>query len=470
MNIFEVKKWLDENLSHNDHIKESDIDKWYETMVSQGDHEIIWHLERLKGIGGSEIGSIIKAHLGIAVNNKHYLSPIKSATQIAKEKFLMTSSIRQNAPMVIGSYLEPYADRMYLEMLRGEGHKVEIVNAAAITKRPSTIKWLVGNPDRVLKIDGKLVVVDYKVMVGSHDHVVNKVPEQYAWQLKHYRLCLQQNYGLKVDKMILVPMVVNKKMNFELLPNEVFTDEQQTKLLIAAGNRFWMDVEQGIVPEPQEKKETPVNDLSAQINDKSYDYTIYQTIGNLARRQADKIKATIADTLYLQGTGNYEANNLLKIESADSINYQEVLERTNLKKDDYISYGDGIDPKLAVEVVKKHNLAKECRPVIYDKPKIDKALADKNIDISEHLVPTVKFMIIRDKSSPIINEFNEKAQKNLNLLYEQMLEARPEVIEVPDTSAKKPPTKDSAKPKAKKDNNNKISDSEDEIDLSTLSY
>jgi len=99
---------IKDELPQAQHIKKEDAKVWYDSVAQYDPERLNWHFERLKGLGGSDIGEIAAWKLGV-------FNIFKTPRDIIDEKLLRKSVEPQNNNMRRGTYLEPVIQQIFLE-------------------------------------------------------------------------------------------------------------------------------------------------------------------------------------------------------------------------------------------------------------------------------------------------------------------------------------------------------------------
>lgn len=228
-----------DNLPQRQFIDDTHARAWIDQVVDQEPDRAFWHIDRLKGIGGSEIGVLLGAENGD-------FHPFSDGRQITKQKLLLEGLTPPNGDLKRGTMMEDMAENLYFDQIAKRGAKSiltedlkAIINAYHNEEHP----WLVGNPDGIIQEkNGDIYIVDYKVPMPSQiDHIQSVgVPFYYEAQLHHYKLILDglKDFGLNVKGLKLCPL--NLK-TFEVEEYDVPIREELLDDILEAGDKYWND-------------------------------------------------------------------------------------------------------------------------------------------------------------------------------------------------------------------------------------
>lgn len=228
-----------DDLPQRQFIDDTHARAWIDQVVDQEPDRAFWHIDRLKGIGGSEIGVLLGAENGD-------FHPFSDGRQITKQKLLLEGLTPPNGDLKRGTMMEDMAENLYFDQIAKRGAKSiltedlkAIINAYHNEEHP----WLVGNPDGIIQEkNGDIYIVDYKVPMPSQiDHIQSVgVPFYYEAQLHHYKLILDglKDFGLNVKGLKLCPL--NLK-TFEVEEYDVPIREELLDDILEAGDKYWND-------------------------------------------------------------------------------------------------------------------------------------------------------------------------------------------------------------------------------------
>ena len=151
-------------------------------------------IERLRGFGGSEIGTLVSERRG-------EYDPFATAREICQQKLLLATA-EVSDPYELGSLqrgtdLEPVI-RAYFHRMTG----AEVLSDALHTlqqHRHQRHEWMLYTPDDLVQLHGFTLLIDYKAPF----EVPTAVPFRHGCQLHQGRL-LAEDAGLRIDNMMIV--------------------------------------------------------------------------------------------------------------------------------------------------------------------------------------------------------------------------------------------------------------------------
>lgn len=194
-------------LPQSDHIDQEQSVDWLKKTIKWHPNKVDWLTTRLNGLGGSEIGAVLR---GLIPEYGH-LDGFSSIDKVVKSKLLQRLPEFETPEMRRGIMLEPLARATFLARYKAKRDKHALaVVAAAITDKE--YPWLKGNPDDIVIMpDSKRYVVDYKVPSA----IPSETPFDYKCQLNHYSLIAKRN-GIDIDGLIIVNLDLAPDMGLAL--------------------------------------------------------------------------------------------------------------------------------------------------------------------------------------------------------------------------------------------------------------
>lgn len=274
-------------------INPNHLQPWIEEVERIDPDRLPWHVRRLSGIGGSEIGVLVGQLRG-------YFHPHVSAPQLVRSKLLIDLPVEPDGPMMRGQIMEEPSRNIYRKQILERFPKAKprddiIKNLGNF--RDSKYPWLIGTPDEVMEMEpGKIWIVDYKC--PSQDVVdayqTSGVPFYYSAQLHHYRYIAEQ-MGYKISGLQLAAL--NWK-SFGIDTWDVPYDPLLEQDCLFAGTHYWNNfVLTGEIPYAgTSKKFGNATDLPENLVVSAVDYATYRHIANYFSKLADNISDTIQNS------------------------------------------------------------------------------------------------------------------------------------------------------------------------------
>lgn len=240
------------------HIKPENMFKWLEAIASFDAPRIGWHIKRLYGIGGSEIGKLMHAAY-------EKFNPFGSAYDIYTDKLMITHPSEPNHHMSRGTNMEDHIGNSFRRQANASTAKEAIATFSTIKIKDHF--WLNGNPDDLVyfgsdyKPENGLWLVDYKA--PDKEGFIEKYDKEgvnfdYVCQLHHYRACaLQAGSDFKIKGLLLVSWD-KSKFGFDLSPEglsnldldvrQVPFDADLHDNMLKHGDALWSDIVNGRKP------------------------------------------------------------------------------------------------------------------------------------------------------------------------------------------------------------------------------
>lgn len=284
------------SLPQTKHINEFDMHLWLDSVIENEPDRLKWHVRRLQGIGGSEIGAIWMSKRGIYhpfQSNKDVVESklLKQAPQVAEGNLLRGSELED-------AILRPLFRRLMTKKYAEEGKEIKFRDDLfplfmEYKDSDKRLSWLVGSPDEIMEVNGEIIIIDYKApttkTIASLDgYKENEAPIYYEAQLHHYAT-IGQKLGLNVSKTMLASYVYDKH-DFDLRHVEVRSDFQQE--LLYDGTEYWENyVCKGIVPTPVKGSTfTREVELEERVMNEIMRYAALSSVMNNAKRERDQIQ------------------------------------------------------------------------------------------------------------------------------------------------------------------------------------
>ncbi len=229
-------------------MKEQDIQKWLENIMANEPERVVWHANRLRGFGGSEIGVLVadmRNRKASSLDTSYHT--FKSAREIIQEKLCITPPTRDeddnSDDIKRGIIGEPWLIERLLEQLNQETEETVTVDHDTMNAMKGTVvnsehPWLVGNIDLSLICGNTRLLTDIKwPRAGSAAINSRVIPFTYACQFEQYRL---------VAKSLPVPVDFNNAIlasfdsdEFRFHLGAVPHDAELSADILKAGDYFW---------------------------------------------------------------------------------------------------------------------------------------------------------------------------------------------------------------------------------------
>lgn len=274
------------------HIHPDTAQEWIDTLTVTEPGRIAWHIRRLAGFGGSDMGVLIAEQYG-------QMSPFLTARDIIADKLCLRAPQPPTGDMERGMDTEAICRRKFRALydLRPHPAAPALMRSFATTGLAKKHPWLVGNPDDILiDEEGGVWLVDYKTPADPNtiqDWQQTEIPIYYKAQLHHYRLILEAA-GIAVDHMALVPFSVK---DWSPVMAYVPLDEQLCRDILTVGDAMWArHVLAGCLPEPPELKQIVRHrDIPAEVGEIVARFALAKHIELSSSRRVDDLKRQLMD-------------------------------------------------------------------------------------------------------------------------------------------------------------------------------
>lgn len=302
------------SLPHRHVLKDEDVARWvahihsdacrHTTVQDERERILMFHLNRLAVIGGSDIGTLIATRFpdkyetdGVFVDDW-----FRNDTDIINEKLCrgLPESADDNHHLKRGIEGEKYAIAKTIQTFKQYTPDVNIDEQAMELMRSRlnhpNMPWLEGNPDLILQVAGKRILIDIKCpAAGKARTFQEKLNFDYVAQLHHYNLVgKSHNPPIHFDTMVISAFDWDEHKCY------LTTVEHNPALeadLITTGNYYYQQhILTGIVP---------YNEISSTPTESAFDYpdTIKEVIHRIS---ANKIKKRIAENAILDDKARLE--------------------------------------------------------------------------------------------------------------------------------------------------------------------
>lgn len=265
-------------------IDQGNMKEWYNLVCTNEPHRLVWHLNRLANIGGSEIGVLVAKAMGLP--QPFDVTP----DDLYQAKMMITAPGAPEEAMAFGATREIETQAAFEVMAFGAGWRraTEIIEAFDVRANDSGLAGGLGySPDDCFfDANGNIVLVDYKTPYRKMPDEEG-MPIGYASQLHQGKLIIDREIktklGLDVDvAMLLVygihpeSWIQGRTRELQLLPFDIDYNEQITQEIIRAEQTFFPSyVLKGVSPAEESKLKAEelaveirrMGDLRAQIEE-----------------------------------------------------------------------------------------------------------------------------------------------------------------------------------------------------------
>lgn len=187
-------KRIAESLPQFSLIEPSAIDSWLQRVLKYQPDKAEWLVGRLAGIGGSEIGAVIR---GVKDLNE---SGFSTLDRVVSEKLMLRLPMRQTVHMTRGNVLEELAMLAFKYRYKAVDDGAAMKQLRGAPKRAG-YEWLVGNPDLIVRIGSQRILVDTKVP----NNYSEDIEFDYSAQVHHYDLMCRMA-SIKNDAMVIAKL------------------------------------------------------------------------------------------------------------------------------------------------------------------------------------------------------------------------------------------------------------------------
>lgn len=391
---------------------------WVERVLRADPKRLLWHVDRLMGFGGSEVGTLVCENEGMG------RAMFTTARKIVMSKLLIAAPEMSNATMTIGSVMEPLVqEAFHREMAKYECHTDEAAYAAinalqSLDRNFSRVRpWLVGNPDDIVLLNGKRFLVDYKCTTEKEKEFGDAwsdnfdVFADYEYQLHDYDLILEEA-GYPVDGMLLAKYVVDAQGYFSLRIGKVDFDPLKRAQILRAGDAAWMLRCRGDLPPYPEFKRVDLiaeNPEASGLIPVAEQFYAYDALAKRASKIADELKETIKKEV-----GKYAPGQVTSLALADllGMSLKPVLDVDRVRE----TFGsevlgeakkpggadiDKLQSKLTELAIRcdldPTQVIDECRGVTLDEERLDAHMREKGADPDAFRTLAVTVRIKADK-------------------------------------------------------------------------
>lgn len=407
----DIKDFI-ENLPQARAIEERDSARWLDRTASldvRGDgsidtaiSQLWWHMKRLRGIGGSDIGDIMSYRMG---ETPGFNTP----------KELYASKVMRLAPTNGDSYtrrgikLEDFVAELFLEDYDVERDQKTIDKIALKSGTLKGYEFLIGNiDDAVVDDEGFAYIVDYK----APSEVPSEPPFAYIAQLHLYDLIL--NDGETPSNRM--ADVFLDYASGKVVPKEVPRDDELSENIKNLGLEFWSAVCDPNVKElpsvwSTNQKEiisdvtiTPEEiDELAEIEEMAFSIKALETeLANLKGKMQEKAQGIVASSFGLKNgiaKSDLTIRSTLKIKDPDALTslLKDRVDIESLMKSSASFDNDKVKEFLMAENVSLEHFRKKN----FDEVKVISLLEELGFDPQEYVSQSISAYPKTSKSAKL---------------------------------------------------------------------
>jgi hypothetical protein len=314
------------------YINDIDMHRWLDKVMEYDPERLSWHVRRLRGFGGSEIGTLW-------MSQRDLFHPFHSCTDVVNDKLLKNLPLEPDGNLERGSMLEE-------PILRVKYRAIMTKKYADLGKtvrfrddlfplfnhyrdQDPSLSWLNGTPDEIMEVDGKLTIIDYKApttgtLATYNGYAQDDAPVYYKAQLHHYAT-IAQKLGLEVTALQLASLNYNK-FAFDL--RDIPLDPVFQKELLDAGTHYWSNfVLRGLPPPPTTSKAFSQEvDLPLRTRELAEQYAVLSVIQNVAKDKREQVQTELNNlTVPIDTSVDVVVSGTVNIEATRTIDHAPLL-------------------------------------------------------------------------------------------------------------------------------------------------
>lgn len=267
--------------------------------------KVEWHIRRLDGFGGSDMGVLLTEFEG------GFYPHDTSAKDIVRQKLCLESAGVSTGDMERGNTLEPFAEKKFLmAMASKEENPVylkvhpqldEFLQTANTRDFWPEHPWVRSSPDGLyVDQNGETWLVDYKCP-AQHDAVMDAYgnpPRHYRAQLAQYKMHIEQ-FGIKVDHVVLCPFSTKE---FKVFPVEFKVGRELIDTVKKAGDFYFDYVMKTELPNrPPSQDFHQIRQVPPSLRDGIAKYIYTKKLESLGKNAATKSKERLLELASVHG-------------------------------------------------------------------------------------------------------------------------------------------------------------------------
>lgn len=333
--------------------------QWLEIVEREEPERLLWHIDRLKGFGGSDIGSLVAARR--AVRTGEHIHTFKSDRDIVRDKLLLNYPQKPVGPMLWGTLLEDDIEQLAIHRF-GATVDHEAIKAIESLDPDPDHPWVRRNLDSIWKIGNARILIDYKAP-GDIAHFFSQgAPLEYRCQLHQYAH-EGKRAGVKFDAYALCVLDAARRIPRLI---DVRHDGAILSELLDAGDFYWEEyVLAGRVPAaPEVIDDTVLLQSSAELDMMVAEYGAWKALLAVAESQAknrsERIKSYLKSRGFSQShkvrTGPYTISGSVK-ETVDRQAVLLLLRSVGIQPSAFMLESGNFNEKAAFEKLKELHAA-----------------------------------------------------------------------------------------------------------------
>lgn len=394
----QLRSMIDE-LPQSDYLDTARVNRWLARVLDIEPQRVEWHIKRLGGLGGSEMGAVVAPSQG-------EYNPFKLPKDVFADKLMLTVPEHPSGDIKRGVFMEPVIQARFLESFgaRSMTEHLEKFPAFSDPAHP----WLVGNPDDIVMIGNKVYLVDYK----SPREVVD-VLFDYEVQLHHYT-AIATKLGIQIDGLLLVAW---DYVAWDCSVKHVELKPELMNVIIEEGDRLWF--EHILENKPPFAVKKPKIELKNEVDPASYELrtlieqaSLLSVVSNNAAEQVKEVKAKIADLVSNRHIGDaklvYGVVNVTTKDAVDEDKMALLMQKHMINPSDVMKQGNINLDILVAKAMEKGVDIDECREMVIDNELAADKLWEVGVSPEEFTDASVSVALARSKKG-------EKAEVLTNL-------------------------------------------------------
>jgi predicted phage-related endonuclease len=381
------------------------VTNWVDAVTRVDPDRLSWHVKRLFGFGGSEVGVLVAERSGL-------VDPFESARSICASKLMLARPDEAIPAMERGQYMEPVVQKLFMDKFRPFGIVQDEKSMIAMSRAIGFRSWQNGSPDDVVLIGNgkrkKRFIVDYKAP-GTGGYEIEGVPMRYSAQLHHYQM-IAQKLGIKIDGLILVAV---DYAHWTLETLNVPFDQYLVDEILDCGDYFWNEyVMQGRLPDFARKQMFDKSKLanSESIERDALDFLTYKRLGDTSHFKAAVLQERLKSMLgnYRVGDARLQfAGGLINVSAKRKFDVEKAREALGPASDAARAIewdGDALAEAAAAAGVDVEPFKRPTEE--YDEESLRELILAAKLNVDAYETEALTFALPRVKKGPVAERLN----------------------------------------------------------------